>query len=59
MKSVTYAVGPVLNPVKKKHRKEAADNLAKQLMKLLAEDFDVIEISGYKFDDDTDFDNEP
>lgn len=50
MDSVTYAIGPVKS-VKKKHRKDIADSQAKQLMKLLAADFDVIEIIGYKLDD--------
>jgi hypothetical protein len=53
MDKSTYIVGPVV-PVggKKKDRKHAADALARQLMKLLAEDYDIIEITGYKFGSD-------
>jgi hypothetical protein len=53
MENQTYIVGPVV-PVggKKKDRKREADALARQLMKLLSEDYDIIEIRGYKFGDD-------
>lgn len=50
MDKQTYIVGPVVPVAKKKDRKRAADVLAKQLMKLLAEDYDVIEITGYKYE---------
>lgn len=47
----SYIVGPVAAVTKKKDRKRAADVLARQLMKLLAEDYDVIEITGYRYGD--------
>lgn len=52
MEKETYIVGPVM-PMggKKKDRRRAADVLAKQLMKLLAEDYDIIEVTGYKYGD--------
>ena len=46
----TYIIGPVVPVATKKDRKRAAEVLAKQLMRLLAEDYDVIEIIGYKYD---------
>jgi hypothetical protein len=56
MEKQTYIVGPAVAVDKKKDRKHAADALAKQLMKLLAEDYDVIEITGYRFGDYDDAD---
>jgi hypothetical protein len=47
----SYIIGPVAPVAKKKDRKRAADVLARQLMKLLAEDYDVIEITGYRYGD--------
>jgi hypothetical protein len=56
----TYIIGPVMPMEKKKDRKRSADALAKQLMRLLAEDYDIIEITGYKFgDSDLTDDREP
>ncbi len=52
MDKQTYIVGPAVAVGRKKDRKHAADQLAKQLMKLLAEDYDIIEITGYKFGED-------
>jgi hypothetical protein len=46
-----YIIGPVMPMEKKKDRKRSADALAKQLMRLLAEDYDIIEINGYRFGD--------
>ena len=51
MDKSTYIIGPVMPTEKKKDRRRSADALAKQLMKLLAEDYDIIEINGYKFGD--------
>jgi hypothetical protein len=48
----TYIIGPAVSVGKKKERKHAADALAKQLMRLLAEGYDIIEISGYSLSDD-------
>jgi hypothetical protein len=50
MEKQTYIIGPVVPVSTKKDRKRAAEVLAKQLMRLLAEDYDVIEIVGYKYD---------
>lgn len=50
MEKQSYIIGPVVPVATKKNRKRAAEVLAKQLMKLLAEDYDVIEIIGYKYD---------